>query len=669
MRFKLPNVFRNKKPETKLTGPSAADLLDAYYGKIDEPKLPYYNKREKSVQKYLEQLKVLVPDVYDYFQQQLDDSKSVHSGTFEDIRNFDKVIDKIEGTNLIGERVLVNTNLWKLNRAVKKLFNRTRIMADVGDAMLEYFGRELTQNLLAEDDIFSREDELLKKVPEWEETLNKCREEYGDSAFEANYRMGMLALLNDTLNHYDEVSDNPFEDYAEHKTQYNELLFKDIDALKARAKIFQNSCSEKAKLSANGYDLRNEMNRLDNAILMFEIKPDLYSKNHKNYTDEDAKNSFYEIAVIYTCLCKALNQAEHDELMGTIDKSVRADSEERLSSTPNTLSPAKEESKIESDELIGTQRKARINNELSQLGEEDYKEKIAEKKSAEEAFYYQLNLARKVRLITDDNWIEAMPIKECRTNATISMMKKAQATGGEIIVFPPLDDDRQKHNAFRVYTKNKMVRSTKLQPPFSIMQANRKKSVDFLVKIPEAYVEEFKNSLYQGGINAEMIEKNMCYTFDKETGIYNFFINKEKTSSYNPEEFKKRCTDANKAGIPLFGDIHDDNFKKPIYFGVSFLGNKDIISVLKDLYAYGVRYFLDYDSTTSVGNIYYDPSRENDVKEALQDYRYIDFRGDNEGDPHRADLRCDKESIENILKIGYIYDTGPDEPKGDREMD
>ena len=115
--------------------------------------------------------------------------------------------------------------------------------------------------------------------------------------------------------------------------------------------------------------------------------------------------------------------------------------------------------------------------------------------------------------------------------------------------------------------------------------------------------------------------------------------------------------------------MHDDNFKKPIYFGVSFLGNKDIISALKDLYAYGVRYFLDYDSTTSVGNIYYDPSRENDVKEALQDYRYIDFRGDNEGDPHRADLRCDKESIENILTIGYIYDTGPDEPKGDREMD
>ena len=666
MRFKLPNLLSNKKPETKQTGPSAAELLDAFYGKNEEPESLYFNTRVQSVQKFLKQLKVLSPESFDYYQQQLAESMKVHSGTFEDIKNFDKVIDKIEGTNLIWERVLVNTNLWKLNRGVKILFNRTRIMADVGDAMLEYFGRELTQSLLAEDDIFSREDELIEKVPEWEETLNKCREEYSDSAFEANYRMGMLALLNDTINHYDEVSDNPFEDYAEHKTKYNELLFKDIDALKARVKIFQNSCSEKAKLSANGYSLRNEMNRLDNAILMFEVKPDLRLHNHMDYTDEDAKSAFYEVAVIFTCLCKALNQVEHDELMDTIDKSVRADAEERVSGTPNTLSPTKEEPKIESDEPIGTQRAARINNELSQLGEEDYKKKITEKKSAEEAFYYQLNLARKVELITDDNWIEAMPIKECRTNAVISMIKKAQAAGGEIIVFPPLDDDRQKHNAFRVYTKNKMVRSTKLQYPFSIMQANRKKSVDFLVKIPEAYVEEFKNSLYQGGINAEMIEKNMCYTFDKETCVYNFYINKEKTSSYNPEEFKKS---ANKAGIQLLEDIYDDDFKKPIYFGVRFRGDKDIISVLKDLYAYGVRYFLDYDSTTSVGNIYYDPSRENDVKEALQDYRYIDFRGDNEGDPHRADLRCDKESIENILKVGYIYDTGPDEPKGDREMD
>ncbi len=55
-------------------------------------------------------------------------------------------------------------------------------------------------------------------------------------------------------------------------------------------------------------------------------------------------------------------------------------------------------------------REARINNELSQLGEEDYKAKITEKKSAKEAFYYQLNLARKVALISDNNWIEAMQI-------------------------------------------------------------------------------------------------------------------------------------------------------------------------------------------------------------------------------------------------------------------
>ena len=356
MRFKLPNLLPNKKPETKSTGPSAAELLDAFYGKNEEPESLYFNTRVQSVQKFLKQLKVLSPESFDYYQQQLAESMKVHSGTFEDIKNFDKVIDEIEGTNLIWERVLVNTNLWKLNRGVKILFNRTRIMADVGDAMLEYFGRELTQSLLAEDDIFSREDELIEKVPEWEETLNKCREEYSDSVFEANYRMGMLALLNDTLNHYDEVSDNPFEDYAEHKTQYNELLFKDIDALKARAKIFQNSCSEKARLSANGYDLRNEMNRLDNAILMFEIKPDLYLKKHRDYTDEDAKSAFYEVAVIYTCLCKALNQVEHDELMDRIDETVRDDAEERLSGAPNTLSTAKEESKIESDELIDTQR-------------------------------------------------------------------------------------------------------------------------------------------------------------------------------------------------------------------------------------------------------------------------------------------------------------------------
>ena len=98
------------------------------------------------------------------------------------------------------------------------------------------------------------------------------------------------------------------------------------------------------------------MNRLDNAILMFEIKPDLYSKNHMDYTDEDAKSAFYEVAVIYTCLCKALNQVEHDELMDRIDETVRDDAEERLSGAPNTLSTAKEESKIESDELIDTQR-------------------------------------------------------------------------------------------------------------------------------------------------------------------------------------------------------------------------------------------------------------------------------------------------------------------------
>ncbi len=356
MRFKLPNLFPNKKPETKPTGPSAAELLDAFYGKNEEPESLYFNTRVQSVQKYLQQLKVLSPESYDYYQKQLDESMKVHFGTFEDIINFDEVINKIEGTNLVWERVLVNDKLCKLNRTVKKLFNRTRIMADVGDAMLEYFGRELTQNLLAEDDIFSREDELIEKVPEWEETLNKCREEYSDSVFEANYRMGMLTLLNDTLNHYDVVSDNPFEDYAEHKTQYNELLFKDIDALKARAKIFQNSCSEKARLSDNGYDLRNEVGRLDNAISMFEINPNLYSKNHKNYTDEDAKSDFYKVAVIYTCLCKALNQAEHDELMDRIDETVRDDAEERLSGTPNTLSTAKEKSMIKSDELIGTQR-------------------------------------------------------------------------------------------------------------------------------------------------------------------------------------------------------------------------------------------------------------------------------------------------------------------------
>ena len=125
------------KPETKSTGPSAAELLDAFYGKNEEPESLYFNTRVQSVQKFLKQLKVLSPESFDY-------------GTFEDIKNFDKVIDEIEGTNLIWERVLVNTNLWKLNRAVKNCFNRTQVMAIVDDVTLECLGQELMDNLLAE---------------------------------------------------------------------------------------------------------------------------------------------------------------------------------------------------------------------------------------------------------------------------------------------------------------------------------------------------------------------------------------------------------------------------------------------------------------------------------------------------------------------------------------
>lgn len=658
MRFKLPNVFRNKKPETKPTGPSAAELLDAFYGKPNNPKPSYYDKREKSVQDYLKQLEKLNPEAYDYYQQKLDEVRKARSGTFKDIVDFDRVIDEIEGLNLVWERVLVNVELGKIIRNMRQYFNRAQAMVIVGDIILGSHEKELMNNILRGDDVFLKEEELFKRVPEWEPLLKECREEYDSFLTEANYQMSMLSLMDGLLNHDYETRENPFSDYMSHRATYRGFLYRDIKALRARAKIFQNSCSQKSKSGTNyRWKLNENMKELDDAIFGFEVDSSFHLYNIIGVQEDDVKTDFYKLAKKYVKASIALNRAEYDELMDTIDRFVR-------NKAANI--PTKEEPKIESDELIGAHREAQINDALSQLKEEDYKEKIPEKKSAEEAFYYQLNLARKVGLITDDNWIEAMPIKECRTNATISMIKKAQAAGSEIIVFPPLDDDRQKHNAFRVYTKNKMVRSTKLQYPFSIMQANRKKSVDFLVKIPEAYVEEFKNSLYQGGINAEMIEKNMCYTFDKETGIYNFYINKEKTSSYNPEEFKKS---ANKAGIHLLEDIYDDDFKKPIYLGVRFRGDKDIISVLKDLYAYGVRYFLDYDSTTSVGNIYYDPSRENDVKEALQDYRYIDFRGDNEGDPHRADLRCDKESIENILKVGYIYDTGPDEPKGDREMD
>ena len=79
MRFKLLNVFRSRKPETKPTGPSAAELLDAFYGKNEEPESLYFNTRVQSVQKFLKQLKVLSPESFDYYQQQLAESMKVHS--------------------------------------------------------------------------------------------------------------------------------------------------------------------------------------------------------------------------------------------------------------------------------------------------------------------------------------------------------------------------------------------------------------------------------------------------------------------------------------------------------------------------------------------------------------------------------------------------------------
>ena len=79
MRFKLPNLLQNKKPETKSTGPSAAELLDAFYGKNEEPESLYFNTRVQSVQKFLKQLKVLSPESFDYYQQQLAESMKVHS--------------------------------------------------------------------------------------------------------------------------------------------------------------------------------------------------------------------------------------------------------------------------------------------------------------------------------------------------------------------------------------------------------------------------------------------------------------------------------------------------------------------------------------------------------------------------------------------------------------
>ena len=620
MRFKLPNLLPNKKPETKQTGPSAAELLDAFYGKNEEPESLYFNTRVQSVQKFLKQLKVLSPESFDYYQQQLAESMKVHSGTFEDIKNFDKVIDEIEGTNLIWERVLVNTNLWKLNRGVKILFNRTRIMADVGDAMLEYFGRELTQSLLAEDDIFSREDELIEKVPEWEETLNKCREEYSDSVFEANYRMGMLALLNDTINHYDEVSDNPFEDYAEHKTQYNELLFKDIDALKARVKIFQNSCSEKAKLSANGYSLRNEMNRLDNAILMFEVKPDLRLHNHMDYTDEDAKSAFYEVAVIFTCLCKALNQVEHDELMDTIDKSVRADAEERLSSSRSF---------------------------------EDFKARLSKVKKTNDAFNYQLDYAMRLGLISDENWIKAMHVRKCKANAVISMIKKAQENGQDIVVFPPFYDIDS--GDFKVYTRQNLKKSQQLDEPFAQMTDSRRKNAKFMYKYPENYVGFFIERLKEQDVNDSEIERDISYTFNEDTGVYNFYINREKRPFYDSEVLKEKCLKANVNTIQhLWKDINKEQFWQLFYQRVQFPGHKDVVSVLKDLHDANIKYYIEYDERFGDGTLYYDSSCEQEAEQLFQKYDYL-FPA-----PERVD-----HSFDNALR----HDWNEDEPIDYRETE
>ena len=335
------------------------------------------------------------------------------------------------------------------------------------------------------------------------------------------------------------------------------------------------------------------MSRLHNATLSFDLKPSTPSSHHMYYTDGDAKSAFYIVAIIYTCACKALNQAEHDELMDITDKKVREGAEERLSGG---------------------------------ISFEDFKTELSKIKDSSDAYNYQLNYARSIGLITDANCINAMHVRKCKANAVVSMINKARENGQDIVVFSPFRD--LTIGDFKVYTRKRLVRSHELDEPFVKMSEKDKKSAIYRYKYPERYVRFFKENLKEQGVAEDEIKRDIRYTFDEDTGVYNFYTNSKERLFYNPKELSDKCLFADRITCKqLWKDINNPEFWQVFYHRVKFPGKKDVVSVLRDLHDANIRYYVEYDEPGGYinnGTLYYDPSREKDAKQLLQKYDYLD---------------------------------------------
>ena len=61
-----------------------------------------------------------------------------------------------------------------------------------------------------------------------------------------------------------------------------------------------------------------------------------------------------------------------------------------------------------------------------------------------------------------------------------------------------------------------------------------------MYKYPENYVGFFIERLKEQGVNDSEIKRDISYTFNEDTGVYNFYINREKRPFYDSEVLKEK---------------------------------------------------------------------------------------------------------------------------------
>ena len=615
MGFKFKNPFGHRDVEK-----SAEPSSNKQYNSSSSA---YYDRKIKSIRGDLDRLRELSPEIYKKYMAKLysitNPSKSEGKiDPLSNINTFNQLIEEVSSWRIIAERSLINSEINSTIDDIEMFFNDPSKMITVDDITLEVVASIINDYLAAEKKLRLREGQMSDMFPEGREILNEHRLNYIRLLLKLDYRVSMLKVLNDVLNHSDEPLDNSFTCDKDRKEDYIGFLLDDISNLSTRFKPYKESFIRSDQSTDVLMEYMEKLEKMRKDFCLVENE-----SQHKMiyYPEENSQRYFFDLATQFVKACISLNKIEYCTILDQLDEDVRAAADER----------------IHTEDV-------------------EYAQKLNKIDSPKEAFNYQISHAWKRGLVGNHNWIKVMLVQSCKSHAVVSLIEQARETQADIVVFPSTEEDNC--NQYRVYTQGEKFTTPQSIFGFKLCTMNSN-NLSYCGKIPNFLINTFNIGMLSSDVH---YYDRALYSYDKETGIYNIFITKPNPNQrIYRDNLKSACErECLKTKHLLLEKVADEKFDTHIYKGVTLSPTDDLLPILGDLKKASVRYFIDYDENKEKAVLFFDPSREESVKQFIGEHRTID---DVEWFPQEPSggIRFDDDSRKNLLMKGIERDDEPDE--------